>query len=373
MHLPIFKMERFQSLWENVVEYNLAESGVKPFKLKEIIEITNSYELLKNLKLGYSQTNGSEKLRSLISEMYEESDKENVLVTNGSAEANFLSIFSLLNKGDEAIIILPNYMQIWNLAKGLGCKVKALWLKEEHGKRWFIDIEKLKNIISKSTKLIALCNPNNPTGAIIKGKDIKAIIEIAEDYNVWILSDEVYRGTEFNEDSSKTFWGKYDKIIIVSGLSKAYGLPGIRIGWVISEKKLIKKLWSYHDYTTIAPSCISDFIAQQILEPNIRLKILQRTKNILKSNLKILDEWIKRNNKVFSYTPPEATAVAFIKQKLGISSLNFCKKLLHEKNVLILPSEYFGMKGYIRIGYGQEQKYLKNGLEKISEFLNNLS
>jgi aspartate/methionine/tyrosine aminotransferase len=373
MHLPIFKMERFQSLWENIVEYNLAESGVKPFKLKEIIEMTNSYELLKNLKLGYNQTNGSEKLRSLISEIYEESDKENVLVTNGSAEANFLSIFSLLNKGDEAIIMLPNYMQIWNLTKGLGCKVRALWLKEEHRKKWFIDIEKLKSMVSKSTKLIALCNPNNPTGAIIEEKDIKAIVEIAEDYGSWILSDEVYKGTEFNEDSSQTLWGKYDKTIIVSGLSKAYGLPGIRIGWVISEKKLIQKFWSYHDYTTIAPSCISDFIAQQILEPNIRLKILQRAKNILKSNIKILDEWIRKNDKAFSYTPPEATAVAFIKQKLGISSLDFCKKLLYEKNVLILPSEYFGMKGYIRIGYGQEQKYLKNGLEKISEFLNYFS
>lgn len=372
MHLPIFKMERFQSLWENIVKYNLAESGVKPFKLKEIIEMTNSYGSLKNLKLGYNQTNGSEKLRSLISEMYEDSNKENVLVTNGSAEANFLSIFSLLNKGNEVIIMLPNYMQIWNLAKGLGCKVKALWLKED-GKKWFIDIEKLKNKISKSTKLIALCNPNNPTGAIIKEKDIKAIVEIARDYGSWILSDEVYKGTEFNEDSSQTLWGKYDKAIIVSGLSKAYGLPGIRIGWVVSEKKFIQKLWSYHDYTTIAPSCISDFIAQQILEPNIRLKIFQRTKNILKSNIKILDEWIRKNDKVFSYIPPQATAVAFIKQKLGISSLEFCKKLLYEKNVLILPSEYFGMKGYIRIGYGQEQKYLKNGLEKISEFLSNFS
>ncbi|MEM3407704.1 MAG: aminotransferase class I/II-fold pyridoxal phosphate-dependent enzyme [Nitrososphaerota archaeon] len=372
MHLPIFKMERFQSLWENIVEYNLAESGVKPFKLKEIIEMTNSYEIMLNIYLGYIQTNGSKELRSLISEMYKESTIENILVTNGSAEANFLSIFSLLNKGDEVIVMLPNYMQIWNLVKGLGCKVKALWLKED-GEKWFIDIEELKSIISKSTKLIALCNPNNPTGAIIQEKDIKAIIEIAKDNNSWILSDEVYRGTEINGDFSPTIWGKYEKAIIVSGLSKAYGLPGLRIGWILSEEKLIKKLWAYHDYTTIAPSCLSDFLAQQILKPDIRFKVIQRARNILKSNIEILDEWIRKNNKILSYIPPKATAVAFIKQKLGMPSLNFCKKLLHEKSVLTIPSEYFGMKGYIRIGYGQDKDYLKNGLEKISEFLNNFS
>lgn len=373
MDLPIFKMERFQSIWEHIVKYNLAESGVEPFQLKEIIEMINSYELMLNIKLGYSQTNGSEELRSFVSEIYEESSIENILITNGSAEANFLSIFSLLNKGDEVIVMLPNYMQIWNLVKGLGCKVKALWLKENIGKKWFIDIEKLKNISSKSTKLIALCNPNNPTGAIIPEKDIKAIIEIAKECNSWILSDEVYRGTEINENFSPTIWRKYERAIIVSGLSKAYGLPGLRIGWIVSEKKLIKKLWAYHDYTTIAPSCLSDFLAQKILKPEIRLKIIQRTRNILKSNIEILDKWIKKHHDIFSYTPPEATAIAFIKQNLGISSLNFCKKLLYEKNVLVLPSEFFGMKGYIRIGYGQNKEYLINGLSKISELLNILS
>jgi hypothetical protein len=348
------------------VAYNLSESGVHPIPLKELISQEELDELL-SLELGYCQTNGTPELRKAISRLYPGSNSEQVLVTNGSAEANFILIWSNIEPGDEVLFMLPNYMQMWGLLRGFGATVKPYYLREELS--WAPDLEELKKIVTKKTKMIVVTNPNNPTGSILSEEAMKTIIELAEGADAWILSDEVYQGAEFEGERTPSFYGRYEKVIVVNGLSKAYGLPGLRIGWIVSSKNLIKKTWSYHDYTTIAPSILSDRLAQLALTPENREKIRQRTQSILNSNFPKLESWFKENNRLFEFVPPRAGAITFVRYNLGINSTELANKLIHEKSVLVVPGDHFEMDHYLRLGFGEKEKKLLEALELIGETL----
>jgi len=370
MHVEPFEMERFQSLWENVVNYNLSESGVHPLKLEDLLNEDQLRELLQ-INIGYNQTNGTESLRATIAQLYSGASIDNILVTTGSSEANFLSIWCLTEPGDELALMLPNYMQIWGIANAFGARVKPFHLISKKG-RWQIDWEELESVVSSNTKLIAICNPNNPTGAQLNLDEIERICDLATKANAWILSDEVYRGAERVGDTTPTFWGEYDKIIITCGLSKAYGLPGLRIGWIVANLDLIEKLWSYHDYTTICPNPISDYLARIALSSPNREKILERTRKIVRDNFKILEDWMSSHDGRFEYIPPVAGAIALVKYNLQIKSIDLVTRLREEKSVLIVPGEHFFMENYLRFGFGCSSDYLQRALDRISEFITNI-
>jgi len=360
-------MERYQSLWENIVEYNLSESGVHPMNLKELVPAEQLEEIF-DTSLGYNQTNGTEELRSLIAAMYPGAQTENVLVSTGSAEANFLSTWRLIESGDELALMLPNYMQIWGIAQAFGAEVKPFFLVPKNN-RWQIDWDEFEKAVSSRTKLIAVCNPNNPTGAQLRKDEISRICEAAKKANAWILSDEVYRGAERVGGTTPTFWGKYDKVIVSCGLSKAYGLPGLRIGWTLAPAKLIEELWGYHDYTTICPNPLSDRLARIALQLDTRAKIITRARGIVKNNFEILSQWIKDQKGVFDYIPPLAGAITLIKHRLKIKSTDLVIKLRDEKSVLIVPGEQFLMDGFLRIGFGCPADQLTEALNRVSEVI----
>ncbi|MFB0566794.1 MAG: aminotransferase class I/II-fold pyridoxal phosphate-dependent enzyme [Candidatus Aminicenantaceae bacterium] len=367
MKIEPFKMERMQSVWENVVSYNLSESGVHPLSLQEFIS-QEELEEIQMLRLGYCQTNGTPELRELISKLYAQSSEEHILVTNGSAEANFISIWSKIEPGDEVIFMLPNYMQMWGLLRGFGASVKPLYLRENLN--WAPDLEELKKLVTDKTKLIVITNPNNPTGAILSEEAMETIVNCADTSGAWILADEVYQGAEFAGKLTQSFYGKYDKVIVVNGLSKAYGLPGLRIGWIVAPEELIKRTWPYHDYTTIAPSILCDRLAQIALTPHNREKILERTKSILKTNFALFESWVHKQDGILNLVRPQAGAIAFISYNLKINSTQLVQKLIHEKSVLIVPGDHFEMDHYLRFGFGSEEEYLLNGLSLIEETLN---
>jgi aspartate/methionine/tyrosine aminotransferase len=369
MKLQPFELERWQSTWEHQVEYNLSESGVEPLKLRELLDGDASVMLTQSL--GYSQTNGTEELRKTIAATYPKATANDLLVTNGSSEAIFVALWHFLQRGTEVVVMLPNYMQIWGLAKTMQAKVKPFWLREEGG-QWSFDLRALRKIVSKRTKLIAICNPNNPTGAVLDEEAVEGICEVAKQAGAWILSDEVYHGAELSGSETPTFWGKYDKIIVTNGLSKAYGLPGLRVGWALTSKELATKLWSYHDYTTIGPSALSDYIARKALQPEMRAKILGRTREILRSNLPILTSWVDKHHDYLSFIPPKAGAIAYLKYFLKINSTRLAERLLQEKSTLVVPGDQFGMDHYLRIGYGCERERLISGLGRVGDVLSTL-
>lgn len=362
-----FEMERYQSLWENVVDYNLSESGVHPMQLTELAD-QDQLDQLVRLNLGYNQTNGTAELRDTIAGLYPGASQENILVTTGSSEANFLSTLLLLQPEDELAFMLPNYMQIWGIASSLGAVVKTFPLVPEQG-RWHIDWRTFENALSPKTKMIAICNPNNPTGAQLNHNEIELICHAAAKVNAWILSDEVYRGAEQSGELTPTFWGRYDKVIITCGLSKAYGLPGLRIGWAVAPPDLIEQLWSQHDYTTICPNPMSDLLAQIALTSPKREQILARSRTIIQTNYAMLETWLKSHEGIFEWIPPVAGAIAFVNYHLINKSLDLVTQLRDKKSVLIVPGSQFLMENYLRIGFGSPPEYLQKALDRVGEFL----
>ncbi|MFW9849315.1 MAG: aminotransferase class I/II-fold pyridoxal phosphate-dependent enzyme [Candidatus Thorarchaeota archaeon] len=367
-----FELERIQSKWEHVVEINLTESGVSPLTLGELIENPHSRPFLFDQYLGYTQTNGTEKLRNLIAADYSGTTTENVLVTNGGAEANFVAAWYLLgnrSNRDELVVLLPNYMQIFGIWKSLGGKVKPFYLKMS-GNRWVPDIEGLKEVISDKTAAVAICTPNNPTGAIINESQLREIADIASDADAWLLSDEIYRGAELEDSNSPTSFDYSEKVMVTSSLSKVYGLPGLRLGWIItSDPKVTEDIWGYTDYTSICPTALSDYLGIIALSPDVRRRLEERAKTYVRANWHIMKEWLDQHEDIINYIPPEAASICFPRYHLEIESQKLVNRLRMERDVLIVPGTHFGMEKYLRIGFGYEEEKLREGLRRLSEFI----
>lgn len=370
MRLETFAMERYQSTWENIVDYNLSESGVHPFTLSEFLTAEQLTEL-SQIRLGYNQTNGSEALREAIASLYPGATSRNVLVTAGSAEANFLAIWRLLDSGDEIALMLPNYMQIWGAAQAFGALVRPFHLIPA-GKSWQLDGQELQQAVTTKTRLVAVCHPNNPTGAQLSAAEMDMICQAAARSRAWILSDEVYRGAERSGELTPTFWGQAEQVIITGGLSKAYGLAGLRIGWLVAPAELIDQLWAYHDYTTICANPLSDFLAQLALNATTRAKIWQRTRQIVRSNYQILQNWLQRFPGLFEWIPPAAGAIALVRYQANLKSLDLVTRLREQQSVLIVPGVHFLMENYLRFGFGSPADYLTSALERCAKFFDGI-
>lgn len=372
MQIETFEMERMQSTYENVVEINLSESGVHPMRLDELIPDEHEREALFRQELGYTQSNGTPELREAIAALYPGAGVDQVEVTNGGSEANFVVTWRLVEPGDEVIMMLPNYMQTFGLVRGFGGILREWRLVEDHGAgqpRWRPDLGALATLVSPRTRVIIVCNPNNPTGARLTADEVDGICRIAARHGSWILADEIYRGAELDGHDTPSFWGRYERVVITSGLSKAYGLPGLRIGWIVGPAPLVASCWARHDYTTIAPGALSDRLARIALEPAARGRILDRTRSILRANLPIVTRWLTERKSTFSFIEPEAGAIIYTRCAAPIGSLELVTRLRETRSVLVVPGEHFGMDRYLRIGYGPDPSVLSAGLARLGDLL----
>ena len=366
MKFEEFELERNQSLFEHEVDYNLSESGLHPLPLRKILTKDEQKEIL-DTELIYGHTTGTPQLRDKIAGLYHGATIDNVLATSGSAEANFIAVMTMLEAGDELIYMVPNYLQIRGIARSFGITVKELQLHEELGWQW--DMNELESMITNKTKMIAVCHPNNPTGSIVSKNNMKNIIEIASKNNCWLLSDEVYRGAELNGVESPSFYGTYDKTIVNAGLSKAYRLPGLRIGWTTGPEDYIKKAWAFHDYTSISIAYHSDWVASRVLDTKRRNQILDGTKSHLNQNMNTLLDWVNTCDGKLSLSPPQAGAIAFARINIDIGSQDLTYHIRDNFNVLLTAGKWFGLEGFLRFGYGPPNDYLSNALGRISQSL----
>lgn len=366
MRIETFELERVQSLWENHVEINLTESGIHPYTLEELLTPEQLLEIGR-VRLGYGQTNGAVPFRRAISRLYDGADVDNVLVTNGSAEANFCAAWSLLEPGDEVVMMLPNYMQLWGVARSFGADVRPFHLRQ--GERWAPDLDELRSAVTPDTKMIAVCNPNNPTGAVLDAQEMREIARVAEEAGAWLYSDEIYRGAELNGAEAPSFFGLYERTVVAGGLSKAYALPGLRVGWLVGPEDMIADAWSYHDYTSITASPLGNRVGELALGPELRPRILERSRAQLRSNLAVLQDWLAKQDAGFVLTPPQAAGIAFIRYPMAVNSTELVTRLREEKSVLVIAGDCFGMDGHLRIGIGGERHELIEGLDRLGEFL----
>jgi aspartate/methionine/tyrosine aminotransferase len=375
MHIDQFEMERMQCKFENLVDYNLSESGVLPLKLSELLDVQGDQENFLNQVLRYPESDGSPLLRERIAQFYPNCKPSNITVINGGSEANYVTLWTLLEKGKRLAYMLPNYMQAWGVGRAYaeGVDTFHLVLREENGqKRWTLDIDELKKVVKPETNVIQVTNPNNPTGAVLTEEEMEAVVEAARSVDAWIVADEIYRGAEFEGDTSPTFWGRYEKVVVTSGLSKAFGLPGLRTGWVAAPEELIEQIWIHHDYVTTTPGFLNDRLAAIAMEPVRREAILARTRRIIQTNLPFLEEWLNEYSHLFHYARPVAGAIAYFEYDFPINSTDLIYRLMKEKSVLLVPGDQFGLDKGIRVGFGYDiQKTLK-GLAMMEELIRKL-
>ena len=367
MKIKPFTLERWQSIWENQVGINLSESGVHPLTVEELVTDPSELQRILRQPLGYPQTNGSEALRARVTELYPGATAQNVLMTSGCSEANFVAIWGLVEPGDDVVFMQPNYMQISGVAESIGATVTPLWLREASG--WQVDASEVRQAITSRTKLVAVCNPNNPTGAVMSKDAMDAVCERAGEVGAWVLSDEVYRGAEFEGNLTPTMWGKYERVLCTAGLSKAYSLPGLRTGWIVGPADVVDRLWGVHDYTSIAISMLTDKLATIALEAGKRHWILDRTRRILRENYAIVKPWLAERGDLFRHVPPQAGGIAWLGYNRPWSADVLVEELRKRKDMLLVPGTQFGMDQFLRIGFAGGKEQLKRGLALLAELL----
>jgi aspartate/methionine/tyrosine aminotransferase len=363
MRIETFEMERMQSTWENLVDYDMSESGVRPLTLRELTAMGFDLEAFLDQPLGYSQSNGTIELRERIAPIYPGATVDHIEVTNGTSEANYLIALSQVEAGDVVAMQVPNYMQMWGVARSLGADVKTFRLRTEAA--WEPDWEAFERAVTPKTRLLYLSNPNNPTGSVLSDAAMQLMVDRCEQTGTWLLSDEVYLGAEVHGQRTRSFWGMSDRVIVTSGLSKAYGIPGVRIGWIVGPKDVVADCWSQHDYITIGPNKMSDRIARVAVEAANRERCYSRTGEILRHNLPIARDWVDAFGGRLQWTEPTAGAIGLMKYEADAPSLAIAERVRVNQNTLIVPGTHVGIEGHLRIWLGGKEAYLREGLRRI--------
>jgi hypothetical protein len=363
MSFAPFALERWQSTWEHRVRINLSESGVHALSAAELLALAgDAPDALLDVPLGYGQSDGSDALRAEIARQYPGATADDVTVTVGSAEANFSTCWTLFRSARRVVVLAPTYMQIWGLAENFGVTVVPVWLQPDRD--WQPAVDDIVRAITPDTDVVVVTDPNNPTGRILGDLPREAIIARCRAANAWLLVDEVYRGAERSGNTTATWWGAWERTVVVNGLSKAYGLPGLRIGWVVSPPALRLQLLERHDYTVIGAGPLADHLAVRAVRH--RERIFARTRGILNANWPVLEHWLRSFGARFAWRPPDCGAICFVRYEGGPSSLDLVERIRAEQNILLVPGDHFEMPGWLRLGFGNRREQLEEALEALT-------
>lgn len=372
MKIKEFGVEIWMNEFENRCAYNLAETCVESLTIAELLDLCGKDETaladLLPMKMTYGAIEGSDRLRDAICSLYLTQKPENIIVTHGTIGANALIHQTLVSSGDHVISVLPTYQQHYSIPESIGAEVSILPLRWES--RFSPDIGELKRMIRPNTQLIAINNPNNPTGALMDRAFLMQIVEIARDCGAYLLCDEVYRGSDQHGDEmTESVVDIYEKGISTAGVSKVFSLAGLRLGWIAAPKDAIKAVSVHRDYNTISVSMIDDYFASLALEN--KDQILARSRKITRENLAVLTAWVEGEPSI-DWVKPKSATVALLKYDFDMPSREFCMQLLQKTGVMLTPGSAMDMEGYLRIGYANNIKVLQEGLKRLGAFLEDL-
>lgn len=358
-----FELELYQSLYERTVAYNLADSSVKCVTTREWLSEEAVEELL-DTGLFYPEVNGTGPLREAIAGLYPGAGPDHVLVTVGASQANAMVCATLLAPGDEVVVMTPGYRQVWGTALNMGCTVHELPLREDRG--WRLDLAALDALVGPRTRLVAIVNPNNPTGGVLSADEMARVVAACARVGAWLHVDEVYCGTEAEgAPETPSFWGMYDRLICTNSLSKAYGLAGLRIGWALADPATIEELWRRHEYAVIAAAAPSMTMAAIALRPAQRRALIERQRRISAAGRRVLAGWLAEQGGRFSVQPSQATSIAFVRYTMPIPSYDLAELIRREASVLVAPGSLLGAEGHLRITIGYEEAKVRAALERI--------
>jgi aspartate/methionine/tyrosine aminotransferase len=368
--IETFQLERWMTTWETQVEYDIAESGILPMTTNDLLDLLPGAEReaalasLLETRLGYSEAPGSLALRTLIADTYRDTGPENILVTTGAIEANFLAFNTLLEPGDHVVAIHPAYQQLYSVPRAIGCDVSLWELREENDFRY--DLDELESLLRPNTRLIVINTPHNPTGAMLSPDDLRQIYDWAKRLDAHVLCDEAYRWLEL--PGGATFAEPIRNYgvagVSVGTFSKPFGLPGLRIGWLAGPAGFIARCWAMRDYITLSPGKLNDALA--VLALSNREAVMERTARIVTENLAIAERWFAEHADTVSWTPPRGGLLALMRYNLAIPSLDLANRLAEEYSVMLAPGSAFGFEHHLRIGIGQDPRVFAEGLARAA-------
>jgi len=367
MKIADFKLEVFFNEHEFSAPYLLCCSDCETMSIEELLAFEpGAKEDFLACPLGYSETRGDPELLYEISTTYKTVNEDGVLEFVGAQEAIFVFMNVALKKGDHMITMFPAYQSIYEICNALGCEVSR-WNLIRQEKGWAVDIDDLAGLIRPNTKVIAVNSPNNPTGFTLSDEQIKQIADLAAKHGVMVLSDEVYSGLELPSDRAVPFADVYDNAFSLNVLSKAYGLPGLRIGWLATRNKaILSKMQNFKHYTTICSPIPSQRLS--IIAVKHREGIFARNRRIISDNLQLSDIFFEKHGGFFTYNRPMAGPIAFHRLNSGRTAREFCEELRKKEGVLLAHGELFDFDGsFFRMGYGR--KSFKTALELLDKFV----
>ncbi|AET67932.1 aspartate/tyrosine/aromatic aminotransferase [Desulfosporosinus orientis DSM 765] len=367
MKINDFKLEVFFGKHEFTAPYLLTQSDCESMSSKELLDYEpGAKEAFLNQWLGYTEVQGNPELRRIIAGLYSTLSQENILVHVGAQEPIFNFMNAVLDKGDHVISQFPIYQSLYEVANAIGCEVSK-WSIEHTKNGWAMNLRELEKLIQPNTKLIVLNSPNNPTGYTFSEEEIDRIAEVAQKHGVYVFCDEVYKGIELDGIKRPWFADRYEKGISLGVMSKAYGLAGLRIGWLaIKDDELMQRLIKMKHYTSICSSGPSEFLATIALKHSH--EILERNLRIIKENIKIAEVFFAKYQGLFEFSPPMAGPVAFVKMNIDIPMEEFCNTLVEESGVLLLPASVYSYAGqYFRMGFGRAN--FSHSLKQFEQYL----
>ncbi len=373
MDIKTFKVERWMNDYEDEAVYNLGETCIDSLTLGELLELAGEdpdayLKALKDKRLTYGCIFGSPQLLGGISSMYESIAPEQVIPTHGAIGANHQVIISMIRPSDNMVSVMPTYQQHYSIPESIGAEVRIHQLTPEN--HFLPDPDILRSQVDENTRMITLNNPDNPTGSWIPKDTMEKIAEIADKVGAFILSDEVYRGISADGSYMHSIVDLYDKGISVGSMSKIFSLAGLRIGWIATKsEEVLKACHTRRDYDTISCGLLDDMLASLALTHKDR--IFDRNRRILLKNREILDRWVNETDGVH-YLKPVAGTTALVYYDKDIPSYDLAVRLIKEKGVLVTPGSAFEMEGSLRIGYAFDSEVLEEGLEKITELLDEI-
>ncbi|KXH29179.1 aspartate aminotransferase [Colletotrichum simmondsii] len=392
VQIKAFEVEEWMDRLETTPgALNIAETCCESVSIKELTELSSDKSAagpldIASRRMTYGAIYGSEKTRQQIANMYANDvsgslPSEQVVITQGAIVANFLTLYTLVGENDHVICVYPTYQQLYEVPKSLGADVSLWRLKAENG--YIPDIRELQDLVRENTKMIIINNPNNPTGVTTPKHVLEDLIAFAKSRNIIVMADEVYRplfhSLPVGESMPPSILSLgYDRTISTSSMSKAFSLAGIRVGWIASrDPGIIEAVKSARNYTTISVSQLDDQVAGYALSDAVRPNLINRNIELARTNLEILETFIKKHQSICSWVKPTAGTTAMISFRRGdepVRDDKFCLEILKETGVLIMPgSTCFGegvdFKGQMRFGYVCRTEVLKEGLERLSVYL----
>lgn len=369
-----FGVESWMDRYEENARYNITDTCARPMTLEELFRLTGEdpalfWNRFLQREQTYGTIRGSEELRSAIAGMYRTVDKDGILPQHGATGANQHIIYSLVRPGDRVIAFSPSYQQFYSAPRAVGAQVTVLKLRKEN--RYLPDLDELQEAARYGVRLIAMNNPNNPTGSVIPDEMMKEIADIAGTYGAYILCDEVYNGVSADGiRPASSVADLYEKGIATGSMSKAFSLAGLRLGWIATrDKAALSQFCLVRDYDIVSCSLFDEAAAALALRH--REKILERNQRILENNLEILDSWVQGETQA-DYVRPQAGTMALVYYHQDIPSEDFCRRMYYETGAFAVPGDCFDEPHSFRVGYGHDPELLKTGLEAVSAFFRKL-